>query len=417
MKYTSLSIQTQREFPNNARSQGWGWLVRAGYLTRENQLLPLGEQIIEKLKARTETAGENAFSAFEIPIITGIYGHILFLTDSGKTEIFKCNIHYCDYADLAETASTNNFRIQTDEPQPMEKVATPDCSTIDSLAKFLNIEKLKTAKAIMLTRVSDGQFVFVVVRGDTQLNLHKLQKRIGEVRPATTEEIIAAGAIPGYASPIGIQNALIVVDEVIPRGINLAAGANEAGYHLINTNYGRDYTADMVFDIVQVEEGDICPSCEDATLDGLKAEILMDENKNFDYLNILTALAETHHDDKGLTLPLSASPFDVYLMHVPGKTVDTKAKAEEIYNALQAAGITVLFDDRDERAGVKFNDADLIGCPLRVTVGEKGLQSGMVELKKRSSSAGKILLEQILTLKNIETLLEANLYEQPDPKV
>lgn len=411
MKYTSLSIQTQREFPNNARTQGWGWLVRAGYLTRENQLLPLGEQTIKRIKSLAEKSDVDLFSAIHVPVITGIYGHALFLTETGKTEILKCSISYCDYADLVETAGAQNFRIQVEKPLPLEKVYTPDCNTIEALAKFLKIDENKTAKAIMLTRISDGQFVFVVVRGDTQLNLHKLQKRIGEVRPVTPEEITAVGAVPGYASPIGIKNALIIVDEVIPREINLAAGANEIGYHLLNTNYERDYTADMVFDIVQAEGGDICISCEDATLNDLRAEILRNENGSLDFNNILFALAETHHDDKGLTLPASAAPFDVYLMHVPGKTMDTKAKAEEVYNALQNAGISILFDDRDERAGVKFNDADLIGCPVRVTVGEKGLQNGMVELKRRSSGAGAISFERLFTVKNFSELLEESLYE------
>jgi prolyl-tRNA synthetase len=114
----------------------------------------------------------------------------------------------------------------------------------------------------------------------------------------------------------------------------------------------------------------------------------------------MLALAETFHDDKGLTLPPPASPFDLYLMHVPGKTMDTKAKAEEIYDALKNNGVSVLFDDRDERAGVKFNDADLIGFPARMTVGEKGLQSGMVELKRRNlQNTEAIVLEQIRDIK------------------
>ena len=111
--------------------------------------------------------------------------------------------------------------------------------------------------------------------------------------------------------------------------------------------------------------------------------MILATRNEFYFENILSALAETHHDDKGLALPKSAAPFDVYLMHVPGKTMDTRAEAEKIYSELQAAGVPVLFDDRDERAGVKFNDADLIGCPVRITVGERGLQNGMVEVKKR----------------------------------
>jgi prolyl-tRNA synthetase len=217
------------------------------------------------------------------------------------------------------------------------------------------------------------------------LNPHKLRKHIGEVRPATAEEIVAVGAVPGFASAIGIKNALIVVDELIPHSVNLVAGANEEGYHLLNTNYGRDYSADLVVEIVQAQDGDICTVCEDACFYETKGEILVDDQGNFISENILLALAESHHDDKGLTLPAPAAPFDVYLMHIPGKTIDTKAKAEEIYLACQSAGLSVLFDDRDERAGVKFNDADLVGCPVRVTVGERGLKDGMVEVKARKA--------------------------------
>jgi prolyl-tRNA synthetase len=122
-----------------------------------------------------------------------------------------------------------------------------------------------------------------------------------------------------------------------------------------------------------------------------------------DPLNLLIALAEVHHDDKGLTLPHPAAPFDIYLMHVPGKEMDTRAAAETLYERLRAAGISVLLDDREERAGVKFNDADLIGCPLRVTVGEKGLKEGMVELKPRKSKENRLaplngIVEEVLSI-------------------
>ena len=182
---------------------------------------------------------------------------------------------------------------------------------------------------------------------------------------------------------------MIVVDDLIPQSRNLVAGANEAGYHLKNTNYGRDYSAEVTADLVQAAAGDACINCGNS-LSILSAISLATYGKGdqpaapaYHFENILLALAETHHDPKGLTLPHPAAPFDVYLMQVPGKELDTRAKADEIYQSLQRAGVPVLFDDREERAGVKFNDADLIGCPLRVTVGEKGLKEGMVELKSR----------------------------------
>lgn len=402
MKYKDLNIQTQREFPNNARTQGFGWLVRAGYLTRENEILPLGQQTLANFKQRAAGAPQAFLKSIGIPTTQGIYGHLFFLLEAGREDIFICR--ECDYADLAETASAQNFRLQPREKLEVEKVFTPNCNTIESLAKFLKINADQTAKALMFVRIADGKFIFIVMRGDTQLNPHKLQKHIGDVRPATVEEIASVGAVPGFASAIGIQNALVIVDELIPRSVNLAAGANEDQYHLLNTNYGRDYSADLVLELVQAQDGDICIACENESIFQEKGEILVDDKGRTVDMNILLALAETHRDDKGLTLPKSAAPFDVYLMHVPGKTINTLEKAEEIYNSLQSAGISVLFDDRDERAGVKFNDADLIGCPLRVTVGEKALQNGMVELKPRKEKENQLIpLDQLIDTLQRET--------------
>jgi prolyl-tRNA synthetase len=287
----------------------------------------------------------------------------------------------CSYTEIEEYAQFQKNPLPKEKELPLEKVLTPDCPTIEALANYLGIPKEKTAKALMYTRVADGKFVFVVVRGDMQLSETKLKASVGNVRAATVEEIVSAGAVPGYASPVGLKEALIVVDDLIPQSQNLVAGANEAGYHLLNTNYDRDYSAEIVADVVKVEEGNPCLNC------GRRLVILaadpLASGGEYDIDAILLALAQSHHDEKGLALPHPAAPFDVYLMHVPGKELDTRAKAEEIYETLKYAGISVLFDDRDERAGVKFNDADLIGCPVRVTVGEKALKEGMVELKPR----------------------------------
>jgi prolyl-tRNA synthetase len=247
----------------------------------------------------------------------------------------------------------------------------------------------------MYTRIADNRFVFVVVRGDMQLSEAKLKVHVGEVRAATAEEIEWAGAAAGYASPIGLKDTLIVVDDLIPLSPNLVAGANEMEYHLKNTNYGRDYSAEIVADLVQAKEGDACKNCGNPL--SVISAMNLATRREFDLQNILLALAETHHDAKGLMLPRPAAPFDVYLMHVPGKEMDTRAQAEEIYNKLQGTGISILFDDRDERAGVKFNDADLIGCPVRITAGEKALKEGMVELKERTAKENRLVpLQQIV---------------------
>ena len=386
MKYTDLHIQTQREAPNNARTEGFAFLVRAGYVTRENNLTPLGEYAANHLRELAESDKSSFFLHLSLPTI-GNADETFFPISSGPTEVIHCSA--CKYTARLEQAYFAKSTLPAEEPQPLEKVSTPDCHTIESLANFLNLPKEKTAKALMYTRPSDGKFIFIVVRGDTQLSEAKLKGHVGEVRVATAEEIENAGAAAGYASPIGLTDALIVVDDLIPQSQNLVAGANEDGYHLMNTNLGRDYQAEIITDLALAKAGDACAHCGNP-LSILACDILA-TRREFSFENILLALAETHHDGKGLTLPASAAPFNVYLMNVPGKTMDTRAKAEEIYNELQTAGISVLFDDRDERAGVKFNDADLIGCPVRVTVGEKNLVNGMVELKKRTETGNTIV--------------------------
>ncbi|MBK9005420.1 MAG: hypothetical protein IPM31_00335 [Anaerolineae bacterium] len=380
MKYRDLQIQTQREAPNNARTEGFSFLVRAGYLTRENVLTMLGEYVVNHLRSLSD---DSSF-LFHLSLSTiGNQNETFFPIASGDIEVAHCSS--CKYAERIEFARFKKIPSPTEQPAPIEKVSTPDCNTIESLANFLGIQKEQTAKALMYTRVSDGKFIFVAVRGDMQLSEAKLKAQVGDIRAARAEEIVSVGAVAGYASAIGLRDAVIVVDDLIPQSPNLVAGANEAGFHLKNTNYGRDYSAEIVADLVQAQDGDACVNCGNP-LSFLRAIQLNDK-----FENVLLALAETHHDDKGLTLPHPAAPFDVYLMHIGGKELDTRAKAEEIYNSLQDAGVSVLFDDRDERVGVKFNDADLIGCPIRVTMGEKGLKEGMVELKSRKEKENQLV--------------------------
>jgi prolyl-tRNA synthetase len=389
MKYRDLNIQTQREAPNNARTEGFAFLVRAGYLTRENLPTQLGAHVLEHLR---ELSNDAAFLArLALPTIGNDDG-TFFPIASGSMEVVHCS--ECKYTERLELARFAKQSLH-ESPLSMEKVLTPDCHTIEALANFLGVPKEKTAKALMYTRLTDNRFVFAVIRGDMQLSEAKLKQQVGEVRPATTEEIEASGAAAGYASPIGLKEALIVVDDLIPQSPNLVAGANETGYHLKNTNYGRDYSAEIVADLVQAVAGDACLNCGSPLSVSSAIELATRSTYNFE--NILLALAEAHHDPRGLTLPHPAAPFDVYLMHVPGKELDTRAQAEEIYGSLQSAGVSVLFDDRDERAGVKFNDADLIGCPIRITAGEKALKEGMVELKPRKEKDNRLIRLASLT--------------------
>ena len=384
MKYRDLNIETQRQSPNNARTEGFSFLVRAGFLTRENLLTTLGEYTLDHL--RKLSTDKSFFFHLSLPTL-GNDDETFSPISSGPIEVAYCPS--CKYTQRLEFARFQKILLPEEKELPLEKILTPGCHTIEALASFLNIPKEKTAKALMYTRAADNKFVFVVVRGDMQFSDAKLRKHIGEIRPATAKEIERSGAAAGYASPIGLKDALIVVDDLIPRSQNLVAGANEIDYHFKNTNYGRDYSAEIVTDLVQARAGDACSNCGNPL--SIFPVISLFTKNEYNFENILLALAETHHDDQGLTLPQSVAPFDVYLMHLPGKEIDTRARAEEVYNSLQSSGIPVLFDDRDERAGVKFNDADLIGCPIRMTVGEKGLKEGMVELKLRKEKENRLV--------------------------
>ncbi len=406
MRFYELSIQTQRSAPAEIRTAGASFLFRAGYISRQGELQVPGKRAIEKISRQIETwAGVSVpeiLSRLELPYACRPDESRAFaLFQAAPEEILLCPS--CGYADFCELAGSRREVFSREEPLPLEKVQTPECGTIAQLAEFMKMPQQKTAKALMYTRLSDGKLIFVIVRGDLQMSEAKLKALLGDFRLASADEIKACGAVPGYASPIGIHDALVVVDELVEVSPNLVAGANEHGFHLKNTNYPRDYTADLVADLTLAETGNACPTCG-KEMESRPALTVFAEGK-FLWTNLLQALAESHHDERGLTLPFAVAAFDVYLMNLPGKTIDTEAVARELVDPLEAAGLSVLYDDRDERAGVKFNDADLIGCPLRVTVGERGLLNGMLEVKPRWGSETRLippehLVEELRSLKS-----------------
>jgi prolyl-tRNA synthetase len=224
--------------------------------------------------------------------------------------------------------------------------------------------------------------------------------------------------VPGYASPIGLRDIVVVVDDIIAESPNLVAGANEEGYHLLNTNYGRDYTATVVADIAVARAGDACPVCGAPlrTSDGVEvgnifklgtdfsapmgATFLDAEGKSRPVImgsygiglgRLLACVVEEHHDDKGIIWPISIAPYQVHLVALANERSAAAATADQLYADLTAAGVEVLYDDRAESPGVKFMDADLIGIPLRLTVGERGLKRGGVELKRRDSAESTLV--------------------------
>jgi prolyl-tRNA synthetase len=399
--------------------------------TVDAYILASSSQSRQEAEVRLIEAAGRITDLLGLPVITAdesvdnpeVYGfEYYFPTPVGGLTVLRCPS--CGYADDQRTA---RFRRPVFEPEaalPLEKVHTPDCKTITALANFLGVPESRTAKAVFLREVFGERLVFVVVRGDMNLSLDKLKRHV-MTEPADEEDIRAVGAEPGYGSPIGLpaltrkgakkRKALVIVDELVAAAPNLVAGANEPEYHFKHVNYGRDFTAHIVTDIAQAKAGDLCFHCG-TPLEAVSCALLANlhfrggsgdvpmytdsQGKNtpvhvgffrIDMGRVFAALAETHHDERGLMLPSVLAPFDVHLIALPGKTADTRAAAEDIYETLQNAGFSVLYDDRDERAGVKFNDADLIGCPFRITVGEKNLDRGMVEVKRRGDSESKLV--------------------------
>jgi len=320
-----------------------------------------------------------------------------------------------DYAANQEVALFNRDA-KVDEPLlPMEEVATPDTTTIQKLADFMGVPLARTAKAVFFVGES-GDFIFAVIRGDLDVNETKLRKATGErtLTPATIEQIHAIGAEAGYGSPVGVRNCRVIVDESVRDTPNLVAGANKVGYHLRNTNLGRDYQADVVADIASAVAGLPCPHCGTPMIAERAIEVgnifklgtrysasfgatYLDANGESKPIvmgsygigsgRVTATIAEQHHDDKGLVWPASVAPYHVSLVSIYTDTDNAPAEAaDRLYVDLQAAGIEVLYDDRAERAGVKFNDADLIGCPVRVSVSARTLANGQAEIKPRNAS-------------------------------
>lgn len=363
----------------------------------------------------------------------------MYLTPAGEDTLMVCA--GCGYSANRQIA---RFRKSFDPQEPaaaLEPVETPGCKTIDDLAHFLDIPKSKTAKAVFLVATTPldrqgavqpsapqpgsafaDRFVFVIVRGDMEVNETKLANALNarSLRPATEDEIRATGAAPGYASPVGLSNVLVVVDDLIPQSPNLVAGANREGYHLRNVNYRRDYQADLVTDIANAQAGYPCPQCGEPlqAVRGVEVGNIFKLGAGFSqamgcqYVDpdgqlkpiimgsygigagrLLACIAEEHHDEFGLEWPISVTPYQVHLVALAGKGSGsaTNQIAEELYQALQGAGIEVLYDDREESPGVKFNDADLIGLPLRLTVSERALKQGGVEFKRRTEPEKMIL--------------------------
>jgi prolyl-tRNA synthetase len=335
------------------------------------------------------------------------------ISSVGEAVIAYCD--NCGYAANEEKAECLINQEIVEEMLPKEKVYTPNVRTIEELVGFLGITSDKFVKTLIYK--AKDKVVAALVRGDRDLNVTKLLN-ILEIREEELELADASivekvtGAEVGFAGPIGLKGeVMIIVDNEIPQMRNFIVGANETDYHIKNVNYGRDFKADVVADIKNVIEGDKCPRCGSPLKidrgievghifklgtkysDALGAKYVDEEGNEKPIVmgcygiginRTVAAIIEQNHDDKGIIWPMSVAPYHVIIVPVNVSNEAQNGVAEDIYAALQKEGIEVLIDDRDLRAGVKFNDADLLGIPIRITVGKK-VSDGIVEIKLREN--------------------------------
>ncbi len=337
-------------------------------------------------------------------------------SEVGESEIAFCE--KCDMAATVERAECVDAPASDAEMLPLEEVHTPGTKTIEEVANFLGMEQDQTIKALLFVTYDEEQkengYVAAFVRGDRELNMIKLVNALDipehSIEFADEEKIAAAtGCVGGFTGPIGLHDCTIVVDSELVGLKNLCAGANKEDHHIKNVNYGRDYKGDIVTDIKNLKEGDPCPVCGAPVKHTRGIEVgqvfklgtkysesmgatYKDENQK-DQLIVMgcygigvtrtvAAVIEQHHDENGIIWPMSVAPYHVIITLMKPEDEVQAEVAERIYSELGKAGVEVLLDDRKERPGVKFKDADLLGIPVRITVG-RGAADGQIEWKLR----------------------------------
>lgn len=416
--------QIQTKFRDDPRPRAG--LIRVREFTMKDAYsFDRDQEGLEKIYADNYRAYFRIYDRCGLPSIavssdTGMMGgkvahEYMYLSPIGEDTIIICD--ECGYTANRQIAEIKKEYFKEEE-RPIEKVATPHAKTIDDLASFLSIPPQKTCKAVFMvgsfinekTGEEEDKLIAAFIRGDMEVEEAKLQHaaKANSLRPAHEEEIRACGMVPGFASAIGAKGDFItIVDESAAYSNNLVAGANEEGYHFINTNFKRDYDG-IVADIASAREGHICPKCgkplkaskgiEIGNIFQLGTKYSEAMNCNFQDESgvqrpvimgcygigigrLLACLAEEYNDESGLKLPITVAPYDVHLVSL---VKDTEI-AEKIYQELLDSGIDVLYDDRKESAGVKFADADLIGVPIRITLGNRSLKEKKVEVKLRAT--------------------------------
>jgi len=435
-----LLYQIQNKFRDEPRPRG-GLLRVREFIMKDLYSFDASEEALDETYKKMIQAYKNIYARCGLPAVlveadSGAIGgkeshEFMLITESGEDEIIHCPS--CGYAANKEKARSVKPSLDIAPLLPLEEISTPNAKTIEQVANFVGVPTSQTLKAVFYW--VDGQIIFVVVRGDFEVNETKLKNllKCTDIRLASEEEVKQAGLVAGAASPVGIKGIKVVADDSIILGSNFIAGGNRPDTHFKNVNYPRDFKVDVMSDIVSARPGDNCPKCNGKLLLSHGIEIghvfklgtFLSEKLGAYFLDkngasrpvimgcygiglgrLLAATVELSHDEKGIIWPIAIAPFQVYLCPLNMEDKDISETAEKLYCQLVNEGIEVLFDDRVESAGVKFNDADLLGIPLRVTLSRRTLQSQSVEVKWRKQKQPQLIPIEGLA-RQLESLLES----------
>jgi prolyl-tRNA synthetase len=421
-----MVYQIQTKFRDEARPRGGLMRVRE-FTMKDAYSFDASWEALDDSYTAARRAYQRIFERCAIPAITvladsGAIGgkdseEFMYLTDVGEDTVLICD--RCGYAANEEKADHRKAEYGPEEPLPLEEVATPGQKTIDDLVKFLGVPHWKTLKAVFYE--ADGEPVFVAIRGDLDVNEAKLRNALKAAELALLDDdgVRKHGLVAGSASPVGLRDVKVVADETVLRSHNLVAGANRPDVHLKNVNYERDWRAGIVTDISRARAGDRCPRC-DGTLETKRGVELghvfklgtqytetldarfADEDGDLKPAvmgcygigvgRVFASMIEANHDERGIIWPPEMAPYDVHVIGLGFDKPGVRESAEQVYQQLQDAGLSVLYDDREEGSpGVKFNDADLLGMPLRVTVSPRSIENGGAEIKRRTEKDTRIV--------------------------
>ena len=430
--------QIQTKFRDEPRPRA-GLLRGREFDMKDAYSFDVDQEALDVTYQRMRVAYRNIFRRCGLPTIeveadSGAIGgkdshEFIMPAESGEDTVLICEA--TGYAANVERATSTVPPAPEPDPQDLELVDTPGVTTIPALAKFLGVPESQTLKAVFYQ--ADGKTILVTIRGDIEVNEVKLKNHVDvrELRLANADEVAAAGLTPGSTSPIGLDKIRKIGDPTIQQGNNFVAGANQPDKHYRNVNYPRDFTIDEFVDIATAKAGDGSPDGGGplAAIRGVEVghvfklgtfftrtlgnEYLDEEGKlqavvmgcyGIGVTRVLAAAIEQNNDEKGAIFPAPIAPFQVHLVALNPDDEQVKAEAERLYTELQLRGHEVLYDDRPESAGVKFNDADLIGLPVRVVVSPRNLKNGVIELRRRRDGDTR-QVEPAQVYENVDELL------------